>query len=82
VKKLRDIAKKKRIKYQLEILPRGGTDSGALQRSRGGAAVCTISVPTRYVHSVVEMAHKKDIEASIKLLAAFLNVAHEGNYTL
>ncbi len=82
VKKLRSLAKKKKIKHQLEILPRGGTDAGAMQRSRGGAAVCTISVPTRYVHSVVEMIHKDDLKASVDLLAAFLNVAHEGSYTL
>jgi endoglucanase len=82
VKKLRAIAKKKKIKHQLEILPRGGTDAGAIQRTRSGVAVCTISVPTRYVHSVVEMAHKDDIQASIDLLAEFLNVAHEGDFKL
>ena len=82
VKKLRAIAKKKKIKYQLEILPRGGTDAGAMQRTRGGVAVCTISVPTRYVHSVVEMAHKEDIQASIDLLAEFLSSAHEGDFKL
>ena len=82
VKKLRAIAKKNKIKHQIEILPRGGTDAGAMQRTRGGVAVCTISVPTRYVHSVVEMAHKDDIQASIDLLAAFLNAAHEGDFRL
>ena len=82
VKKLRAIAKKGRIKHQLEILPRGGTDAGAMQRTRGGVAVCTISIPTRYVHSVVEMAHRDDIQASIDLLAAFLNAAHEGDFRL
>lgn len=82
VKMLRAIAKKKKIKHQLEILPRGGTDAGAIQRTRGGVAVCTISVPTRYVHSVVEMAHKEDIQASIDLLAEFLKVAHEGSFKL
>ncbi len=82
VKKLRAIAKKNKIKHQLEILPRGGTDAGAIQRTRAGVAVCTISVPTRYVHSVVEMAHKDDIQASIDLLAAFLNCAHEGDFRL
>lgn len=73
---MRNIAKKKKIKYQMEILPRGGTDSGAIQRSRGGIPVVTISIPTRYVHSSVETAHKDDIDASIKLLGAFLTEAH------
>ncbi|MCL0075957.1 M20/M25/M40 family metallo-hydrolase [Dehalococcoidia bacterium] len=82
VRKLREIAEEKGIKYQMEVLPRGGTDAGALQLTREGAAAATISIPTRYIHSVVESAHKKDIEAAIDLLAAFLEVAHQGEYTL
>jgi endoglucanase len=82
VKKFQQIAKKKRIKHQMEILPRGGTDAGGVQRAGGAIAAMTLSIPTRYVHSVVEMANKKDIQAAIALLAAFLEVAHEGSYEL
>ncbi|MBT9163385.1 MAG: putative aminopeptidase YsdC [Chloroflexi bacterium] len=82
VRKLRKIAEEKKIKYQMEVLPRGGTDAGALQLTREGVAAATISIPTRYIHSVVESAHKKDIEAAIELLAAFLEVAHQGKYAL
>ncbi|MBT9143390.1 MAG: putative aminopeptidase YsdC [Dehalococcoidia bacterium] len=82
VRKLREIAEEKKIKYQMEILPRGGTDAGALQLTREGAAAATISIPTRYIHSVVESAHKKDIEAAIELLAGFLEVADEGEYII
>ncbi len=82
VRKMREIAEKKKIKYQMEILPRGGTDAGAMQMTREGVAAITISIPTRYLHSVVEAAHKDDIQASIDLLAAFLEVAHEGDYRL
>jgi putative aminopeptidase FrvX len=63
------------IPYQMEILPRGGTDAGGLQMAHDGAAVITLSIPTRYVHSVIETAHKADIEATIALLAAFLEKA-------
>ncbi len=73
------LAEEKAIPYQLEILPRGGTDAGAIQLAREGAAVVTLSVPTRYVHTVVEAAHTKDIEAAIQLLAAFLERCHEAN---
>lgn len=73
----RDLAEKKKIPHQFEILPRGGTDAGAMQMSKEGVAAITISIPTRYIHSVVESAHKDDIEASIALLAAFLEIAHE-----
>jgi endoglucanase len=82
VKKFQQIARRKRIKHQMEILPRGGTDAGGVQRAGGAVAAMTLSIPTRYVHSVVEMAHKKDIQAAIALLAAFLEVAHEGSYEL
>lgn len=82
VRALRQIAEKKKIKYQMEILPRGGTDAGAIQMTREGVAAVTISIPTRYLHSVVEAAHKDDIQASIDLLAAFLEIAHEGDYRL
>jgi len=40
-----------------------------------GAAVVTLSIPCRYVHSVVETAHRADVEAAIALLAAFLETA-------
>ena len=82
VKFMRKLAEKKKIKYQLEILPRGGTDAGALQRARHGCPVVTISIPTRYVHSVAEAANVKDIEASINLLVSFLENAHKEDFTL
>jgi endoglucanase len=82
VKKFQEIARRRRIKHQMEILPRGGTDAGGVQRAGGAVAAMTLSIPTRYVHSVVEMAHKKDIQAAISLLTCFLEVAHEGSYEL
>jgi endoglucanase len=77
---LRELAEEHNIPHQFEILPLGGTDAGAFQTSRGGAATATISIPTRYVHTVNEMAHVDDIEASIDLLAAFLNAAGSRSY--
>jgi endoglucanase len=72
-----DLAEEQKIPYQLEILPHGGTDAGAIQLAREGAAVVTLSIPTRYVHTVVEAAHKRDIQAAIDLLASFLERCHE-----
>jgi endoglucanase len=73
---LRNIAERKKIPFQMEVLPRGGTDTSAIQHAGTGAPAGCISIPTRYVHSVIEMCHKKDIQASIDLLAAFLAEAH------
>ena len=69
----RALAEAKRIPHQLEVLPRGGTDAGGMQRARGGARVITLSIPLRYVHSVNECAHRGDIQAAIDLLAAYLD---------
>lgn len=76
VRAFRETAEQAGIAYQLEILPRGGTDAGAMQRVRGGSAAITLSTPTRYVHTVNEMADKADIQAGIDLLARFLERAH------
>jgi tetrahedral aminopeptidase len=80
VRHFRDIAAARNIKYQLEILPRGGTDAGGIQRSRGGVPSFTLSVPTRYVHTVNEMAHVEDIQGAISLLAAYFEEAHTRQY--
>jgi len=82
VQAMRGIAEKEGIPYQMEILPHGGTDAGTLQQAREGVAVITLSLPSRYVHSVVEMAHRVDLEAAIDLLAAFLETADSIDLTL
>jgi endoglucanase len=79
---LRELAERRGIPYQMEILPRGGTDAAALQRARSGVPVATISTPCRYVHSPVEMVHRKDVEAGIALTAAFIEEAHRGEFGL
>lgn len=76
VKDFRRVAEAHGIPYQLEILAAGGTDAGAIQRSRGGVPSFTLSTPTRYIHTVNEMASVKDIEAGIQLLASWLEEAH------
>jgi endoglucanase len=78
---MRAIARARGIRHQMEILPRGGTDAGAMQRARGGSVSMTLSVPTRYIHTVNEMVHRDDVEAAVALLAAYLETAHEGCYT-
>lgn len=70
---LKSVAKESNISYQMEILPKGGTDTASLQRSgKGGSIAGAISIPTRHLHQVIEMAHTKDIRNSIDLLKAAL----------
>jgi tetrahedral aminopeptidase len=82
VRHLRGVAAKHQIRHQLEVLPRGGTDAGAMQRSRNGAAAITISIPSRYVHTVNEMVSQLDLDAAANLLARYLEEAHSGSYEL
>jgi endoglucanase len=72
---LRELAEKEAINYQMEILPAGGTDTAGIQKyGKGGSIAGAISVPTRYLHQVIEMSNKEDIHNTILLLqAALLN---------
>lgn len=66
---LKELADKKGIQWQTEILPRGGTDTAGIQRyGKKGAIAGAISIPTRHIHQVIEMAHKEDIYNCIQLL--------------
>lgn len=82
VQELRALARKRKIKFQMEILPRGGTDAGAMRQVTGHCAVGAISVPLRYVHSTVETVHKDDLKASVDLLTAYLQTTTGKGYEL
>ena len=69
VEYMKKTAAKYKIKTQLEILPAGGTDTAGIQRmTPGGAISGAVSIPTRHIHQVIEMADKDDILGSIALL--------------
>lgn len=82
VNHLKRVAGEADVKYQLEVLPRGGTDAGAMQRAKAGSAAITLSIPSRYVHTVNEMVNLGDLDAAATLLARYLEQAHEGAYEL
>jgi endoglucanase len=66
---MKEIAKNKKIKTQLEILPAGGTDTSGIQRMNpGGSIAGAVSIPTRHIHQVIEMVNRSDVRASIDLL--------------
>ena len=69
VKYMKQLAKDKKVKTQLEILPAGGTDTAGVQRMNpGGSIAGAISIPTRHIHQVIEMINKKDVKEAIRLL--------------
>ena len=66
-------ANEESIEWQPEVLTAGGTDTAGIQRmGKDGAISGAVSIPTRHLHQVIEMAHKSDIQASIDLLGACL----------
>lgn len=68
---LKKTADENEIDWQPEVLPAGGTDTAGLQRmGKDGAISGAISVPTRHLHQVIEMANKEDIDKCIKLLVS------------
>ncbi len=77
----RTLAEKNKIAHQMEVLPLGGTDAGAIQRLNGGTPSFTLSIPTRYIHTVNETVHRDDVDASVALLARYIEDAHKGDYT-
>ncbi len=83
VRFMKKIAKEEKINTQLELLPAGGTDTSGLQLMvPGGSIAGAISIPTRYIHQVIEMANKNDMADSIKLLSACLCGLDKGDWQL
>ncbi len=71
--RLLDICKNLELKYQNEVMPSGaGTDAFAIEISREGIPTILISVPSRYMHSPVEVVNIKDVERTGRLLAYFI----------
>lgn len=67
IKKIISIAKKNKIKFQLEVEDAGGSDGNALQRSSYPIDWCFVGAPENHVHSPDEKVHKQDIREMLKL---------------
>lgn len=72
VKALLAAAEKAGVKTQREVLPYGGTDALAMQQTKGGMPVGTVSIPCRYVHSACEVVDLRDVEGAKALMLAYL----------
>jgi endoglucanase len=60
------------IPWQTKTTISGGTDAGAVQRSRGGVMAAGIAAPLRNLHSPACVGCTRDFEAVYKLAALFL----------
>jgi len=65
-------AKEKNIKCQSEILVAGGTDTAVMQSAGAGSIAGALSIPTRYIHTGVEMCDLNDVHDCVNLLTETL----------
>ena len=72
VNTLMDIAKREKIAVQREILTAGGTDTCSMQLTAGGSMAGALSIPTRNVHTSVEVCDMGDVEACIALAEKYI----------
>ena len=73
---IENIAKNKKIKYQLTAKNAGGTNSTAFQVTGEGSKATVMSVPVRYLHSPSSVCLTKDVQLTIKLLTATIQNIH------
>ncbi|RPI63553.1 MAG: M42 family peptidase [Planctomycetaceae bacterium] len=79
VSRLRQIAKKSKIDVQIETFSMsGGTDAWAFWTRNGGTPSTIVSIPTRYMHSTVEMIDLRDLKKTAELLANFATDIKKG----
>jgi len=72
VRWLKDAADAQGIPVQLEVGSGGSTDASAIHLTKAGIPSTTVSIPSRYLHSPVEVLDTEDLEAGVKLLIAAL----------
>lgn len=68
-----EVATQNGIPWQPKRFISGGNDAGGLQRGAGAKPTVVLSVPCRYIHSPVNVAAQKDIQAQADLVCAFLD---------
>ena len=72
-KKLSEIADKKNIPCQIEVMGRNtGTNCDQIQVAGNGVKTALISVPLRNMHTAIEVCDLEDIESTARLMAEYI----------
>lgn len=74
-KRLVEIAERLGIPYQLEVLSGGTTDASIIALNKEGVPAGVVSIPTRYIHSPVEVLSLEDCVNAVKLVKHFVEEA-------
>ena len=73
VRRLMSVAEKNGVPLQHESSSRfTGTDTDVIFHQKEGIPSALVSLPLRYMHSVVELCDMRDVEQTISLLTAFV----------
>ena len=59
VAEFKRLARKRKIKHQMEILPRGGTDAGAMQRIQAGVPVMALG---KAIYNIPGLCHQGGLD--------------------
>jgi putative aminopeptidase FrvX len=70
-----ETAKKTKIPLQYEVMSGGATDASVIPMIREGIPSGSILIPSRYVHTPVEVADMKDVEDAVKLVVEIVRSA-------
>jgi len=76
VRTITELADEHMISWQYRIPLGGGTNAGAIQRSRGGVMTGVISLPVRYFHSPYALMRLDDFESTVRLVDVFARTCH------
>lgn len=74
---LRDLADRNNVPWQMKHYLAGGTDAGAIQRTKDGVRVTGISAAVRYLHAPSSVASISDMEHMLTLARLFIAAVAE-----
>ena len=72
--KMQEIAKTKKIPYQIEVMGGGhtGTNADVITINQCGIKTSLLSIPEKYMHSPIEIVDTKDVEATADLICEYI----------
>ena len=80
IKRILNVAEKIKIPIQHESSSRfSGTDTDNISYTGKGIPSALVSLPLRYMHSVVEVVDLKDVEKVVSLLVGFVKSVKPGD---
>jgi putative aminopeptidase FrvX len=78
VRFVRDVAGRKHIPLQLDLVQGYGDDSSEIQKSNGGVPTVNLLVPARYTHAHNGIINRRDFDETVDLVVAMLQELDQG----